>query len=151
MAETAEKTALVLALMGHNVSAQVVDLDHYRIRGGMAVETDYIIRVEPTVESVNGPKFERFTLSKTYSSFRTLANQLKKVADRVMMSGKPVDDSTKKLAQYCETVHHLVEKQRTQYLGKVSTGGEDTGNGLNCSISTDNSGDLVSFRSITIM
>lgn len=120
MTETAEKTALLLALMGHKVSAQVVDLDHYRIRGGMAVETDYIIRVEPTVEGVNGPKFERFTLSKTYSSFRTLANQLKKVADRVMMSGKQVDDSTKKLAQYCETVHHLAEKQRTQYLGKVS-------------------------------
>jgi hypothetical protein len=119
MRETVEKSALMLALIDHKVVAQVVDLDHYRIRGGMAVETDYIIRVEPT-EGGNGPQFDSFALSKTYSSFRTLANQLKKIADHVMMPGKSVDESTKKLAQYCETVHHLVETQRTQYLGKVS-------------------------------
>ncbi|KAG7348208.1 DUF1336 domain containing protein [Nitzschia inconspicua] len=119
MSEAVEKTALMLALTDHKVFAQVIDLDHYRIRGGMAVETDYIIRVEPT-ENGNGPQFESFTLSKTYSSFRTLANQLKKIADNVMMPGNDVDDSTKKLAQYCETVHHLVETQRTQYLGKVN-------------------------------
>jgi hypothetical protein len=29
------------------VSPSKVDVDHYRIRGGMAVETDYIIRVQP--------------------------------------------------------------------------------------------------------
>lgn len=119
MTEPVEKTAFMMALMDHKVHAQVVDLDHYRIRGGMAVETDYIIRVEPT-EGGNGPLFDSFSLSKTYSHFRTLANQLKKAADRVMMPGKSVGDSTKKLARYCETVHHLVETQRTQYLGKVS-------------------------------
>lgn len=126
---TIEETALLLALTDHQVSAKVIDLDHYRIRGGMAVETDYIIRVEPSVSSTSSStnavpvQFETFTLSKTYSSFRTLANHLKKVADRVMTSGEadPEDDETKKLAQYCETVHHLVETQRTEYLGKVSS------------------------------
>ena len=85
----------------------------------MACDTDYIIRVEPK-EGTNA-SFESFTLSKTYSAFRTLAHQLKKISDHVMGSGsKSVDDSTKKLAQYCETVSHLVETQRTQYFGKVS-------------------------------
>jgi hypothetical protein len=120
MSEPVEKTTFLSALTEHKVLTRVVDLDHYRIRGGMAVETDYIIRVEPTDER-NGPLFQSFILSKTYSSFRTLASQLKKVADHVMMASQyKVDDSTKKLAQYCETVHHLIETQRTQYLGKVS-------------------------------
>lgn len=119
MSEALEKTAFMMALSDHQVSAQVVDLDYYRIRGGMAVDTDYIIRVEPK-EGSTGPSFESFTLSKTYSSFRSLASQLKKISDRVM-SGKQVDDSTQKLAQYCETVNHLVETQRTQYFGKVGT------------------------------
>jgi hypothetical protein len=110
-----EKSPLLVALMDRKLTADVVDLDHYRIRGGMAVETDYIIRVEPT----GGAQFESFTLSKTYSSFRTLGNQLKKIADNAMASTKNVDEATKKLAQYCETVHHLVETQRLQYLGKV--------------------------------
>ena len=101
--------------MERKLTANVIDLDHYRIRGGMAVETDYIIRVEPT----EGTQIESFTISKTYSSFRTLGNQLKKIADNAMATTKTVDESTKKLAQYCETVHHLVETQRLQYLGKV--------------------------------
>ena len=33
------------ALMSEDVEAVVVDFDHYRIHGGMAVETDYIIAV----------------------------------------------------------------------------------------------------------
>ncbi|KAL3925502.1 MAG: hypothetical protein SGILL_000369 [Bacillariaceae sp.] len=119
MIEAVEKTAFTLALSDHRVSAQVVDLDYYRIRGGMAVDTDYIIRVEPK-EGSTGPSFETFTLSKTFSAFRSLASQLKKISDRVMSSGKEVDSSTKKLAQYCETVNHLVETQRTQYFGKVN-------------------------------
>jgi hypothetical protein len=120
MAETVEKTALMLALSDHAVFAQVIDLDHYRIRGGMACDTDYIVRVEPKEGS--SASFESFTLSKTYSAFRTLAHQLKKISDNVMGSGMSVDDSTKKLAQYCETVAHLVETQRTQYFGKVGHG-----------------------------
>ena len=115
MVEQVERTALLQALMDRKLTADVVDLDHYRIRGGMAVETDYIIRVDP----MGGAQFESFTLSKTYSSFRTLGNQLKKIADHAMATTKKVDESTKKLAQYCETVHHLVETQRLQYLGKV--------------------------------
>lgn len=128
--ESVEETALLLALTDHQVDAKVVDLDHYRIRGGMAVETDYIIRVEPSKKAASNAaaaggnsaiQFEGFSLSKNYSSFRTLANHLKKIADRVMTSTKTDtdDDETKKLAQYCETVHHLVETQRTEYLGKV--------------------------------
>ncbi|KAL3897969.1 MAG: hypothetical protein SGARI_006789, partial [Bacillariaceae sp.] len=107
----------MLALGDHTVYAQVVDLDHYRIRGGMACDTDYIIRVEPKEGS--NASFESFTLSKTYSAFRTLAHQLKKISDSVMGSGsKSVDDSTKKLAQYCETVSHLVNYNYVQVLAK---------------------------------
>ena len=44
---TISDNALLVALMQHNVEAHVIELDHYRIHGGMAVETDYIIAVKP--------------------------------------------------------------------------------------------------------
>lgn len=128
-----EKSPLLLALMQKRVKADVIDLDHYRIRGGMAVETDYIIRIEPTKDAPRGdPQFEVFTLSKTYSAFRTLAHQLKKASDRVTdgnysspqrnsngINGNKLPKSVLKLAQYCQLVIHMVESERTEYLGKV--------------------------------
>jgi len=42
--------SLLLGLMQHNVDASVTDFDHYRIKGGMAVETDFIITVRPKDE-----------------------------------------------------------------------------------------------------
>ena len=118
-----QKTAFSQALMDHKVSAVLSDLDHYRIHGGMAVETDYIVHVEASSSSSSSSSlssfFESFTLSKTYGLFRTFAKQLKKIEDGAM-SANTTDESTKKLAQYCETVHHLIESQRHQFLGKVS-------------------------------
>ena len=112
---------LLVALMGKRVKAETIDMDHFRIHGGMAVETDYIIQVEPKGNtSLPMPDFESFTLSKTYSAFRTLVQQLKKAADTATASSGQLPKSVQKLAQYCETVHQLVESQRTQYLGKVS-------------------------------
>jgi hypothetical protein len=120
----AQKTAFSQALMDHKVSAVLSDLDHYRIHGGMAVETDYIVHVESSSlssspSSSSSSSFESFTLSKTYGLFRTFAKQLKKIEDGAM-SANTTDETTKKLAQYCETVHHLIESQRHQFLGKVS-------------------------------
>lgn len=40
-----ESNILLSALRAHDVDAIVIDCDHYRIHGGMAVETDYIIVV----------------------------------------------------------------------------------------------------------
>jgi hypothetical protein len=53
---------LLQALADHKVTASVVDLDHYRIQGGLAVETDYIILVESTCigETSSGETFEPF-------------------------------------------------------------------------------------------
>ena len=123
-----DESPLMSALLEQRVSASVVDLDHYRIRGGMAVETDYIIRVQPNLRVLpkdNEPEFEEFLLSKTYSSFRTFAHQLKLAADAV--TGKKncpnLPKKVQKLAQYAETVVHLVDAQRTQYLGKVRKDG----------------------------
>jgi len=118
-----EKSPLLVALMEKRVKAETIDLDHFRIHGGMAVETDYIIRVESkgsTAATSEIPDFEYFLLSKTYSSFRTLAHQLKKSADVATTKSKDLPKSAQRLAQYCETVVQLVESQRTQYLGKVS-------------------------------
>ena len=72
-----------LALLEKRVKAEVIDVDHYRIRGGMAVETDYIIRVSPTKDPTVGPQFESFTLSKTYHAFRTLSEQLNQCVDGI--------------------------------------------------------------------
>lgn len=113
------ETPLLKALLEKRVKAEVIDFDHYRIRGGMAVETDFIIRVSPTKEPSKGPQFESFTLSKTYSAFRTFGQQLKKSADNVTAHNEILSRSVQKLVQYCETVLHLVESQRVAYLGKV--------------------------------
>lgn len=118
-------TAFSQALTNHKVSAVLTDIDYYRIHGGMAVETDFIIKVESRRnEATSSSSFEGFTLSKTYSSFRTFAKQLKKIADGVMSlksrKESQTGETTKKLARYCETVHHLIESQRHQYVGKVN-------------------------------
>ena len=117
-------TAFSQGLIDHKISAVLSDLDHYRSHGGMTVETDYIIRVEcKNSKRGGGQTFEPFTWSKTYSSFRNFAKELKKIADGFMSSkGRKsnTDETTKKLAVYCETVHHLIESQRHQYVGKVS-------------------------------
>lgn len=114
---------LMAGLLDHRVSAQVRDLDHYRIHGGMAVETDYIIQVRCVANAKKRrpePDFENFTLSKTFSAFRTLVDQLHASADAVMTKGGDLPPKVEQLANYCEMVLHLVESQRTQYLGKVS-------------------------------
>lgn len=109
-----------LALLEKRVKAEVIDVDHYRIRGGMAVETDYIIRVSPTKDPAVGPQFESFTLSKTYHAFRTLSEQLNQCVDGIEDGTTRHPKSVHILMQYCETVMALVESQRTEYLGKVN-------------------------------
>lgn len=49
----ASDSPLLSALAAHQVSASVVELDHYRIHGGWAVETDYIIEVKDTDGAFN--------------------------------------------------------------------------------------------------
>jgi hypothetical protein len=120
---------IMAGLMDHRVNAQIKDLDHYRIHGGMAVETDYIIQVtcENTGKKTRAePDFETFHISKTFSAFRTLCDQLHDSADAFMNTGNhthlPAETKlkVKKLAQYCEVVMQLIDSQRTQYLGKVN-------------------------------
>jgi hypothetical protein len=134
------------ALSQHRVQAAVIDLDHYRIHGGMAVETDYIVRVQQqpdivtnqntTVQPEEQPEFDAFLISKTFSAFRTMAHQLKKAADAwaaataqqqqqqqhggTSSSSQVNQDAAVQMAQYCELVSHLVDAQRTTYMGKVN-------------------------------
>ena len=116
---------IMAGLLDHRVSAQVKDLDHYRIHGGMAVETDFIIHVKCVTTTHpkrrSEPDFEKFILSKTFSAFRTLVEKLHLAAEAAMQkdNGKDVPVKVKNLAHYCETVYQLIESQRTQYLGKV--------------------------------
>ena len=120
------KTPFPQALADQQVSAVLRDVDLYRIHGGMAVETDYIIRVEckRNKGGDSEPSFETFTISKTFSHFRTFAKQLKMLADNAMSAKErkrmKTDEVTKDLLLYCETVHQLIESQRHQYIGKVS-------------------------------
>ena len=100
---------LLKALLEKRVQAQIIDVDYHRIGGGLAVETDYIIRVAPTRDPFRGPQFESFNLSKTYSAFRTFGHQLKRAA-AVVANEENLSRSDRKLVQYCETVIHLVEK-----------------------------------------
>mmetsp|Transcript_9611 Transcript_9611/g.19383 ORF Transcript_9611/g.19383 Transcript_9611/m.19383 type:complete len:701 (+) Transcript_9611:73-2175(+) len=127
------------ALRAHNVTAQVVDIDHYRIRGGMAVETDFIIEVSsgkqqqkppPQQQPLAGegasalpPVFAPFRLAKTYTAFRSWAQQLK-AASHTYTSNSATAASLPhdavEAANYCELVYHLMESQKTKYLGQVN-------------------------------
>jgi hypothetical protein len=64
---------LLQALADHKVAASVVDLDHYRIQGGLAVETDYIILVEPIGETSSGETFQPFRY--VHSLYCSLVNE----------------------------------------------------------------------------
>mgnify|MGYP000677027571 CR=1 FL=1 len=57
---TAVENALLVGMMHHNVEAHVIECDHYRIHGGMAVETDYIISVKPKSDKMNHAVFDSF-------------------------------------------------------------------------------------------
>ena len=57
---TAVENALLVGMMHHNVEAHVVEFDHYRIHGGMAVETDYIIAVKPKSDKMSHAVFDSF-------------------------------------------------------------------------------------------
>ena len=123
---------LMDALRSHTVSAQVVDIDHYRIRGGMAVETDYILQISPAAPpqgdaSVSSTStvlwFAPFRLAKTFTAFRTWAEQLKSAShtytsNSATAASLPLD--ALEAANYCELVYHLVESQKTSYLGQVN-------------------------------
>lgn len=122
-----QKTPFSQALADHKVSAVLIDVDLYRIHSGMAVETDYIIRVEykNITEGKCDQSFEPFTLSKTFHHFRAFAKQLKTISDGAIIPMQQnnvfaADQNMKKLRRYCEVVLHLIESQRHQYIGKVN-------------------------------
>ena len=98
---TISNSLFLKALQDHQVQAEVTDVDHFRIHGGLAVESDYIITVQPSVafgynnkistkvqqqqepplQQHQQPLFESFELSKKYSAFRTLSRQLNKATE----------------------------------------------------------------------
>ena len=97
------------------------------------MESDYIITVQPAGGS--SLQVEPFCISKTYSAFRTLAQQLKTAADMCRRSQQQVkavkksnhdndDDeqarAVSKVLKYCDLVYHWIDSQRTAYLGKVN-------------------------------
>ena len=117
-----QKTPFSLALADHQISADLIDVDLYRIHGGILVETDYIIRV---ASKNSDESFEPFTLSKTFRQFRSFAKKLKAIADGAFGGSRQrknatADENTMNLGRYCETIHHLIKSEPNQYIGKVS-------------------------------
>lgn len=149
--ETSTSNPLLLkALQNHQVHAEVTAVDHFRIRGGLAVESDYIVTVQPSLAVRNSktsspqqqscpgenkkpqnqqqPLFASFELSKTYSAFRALSQQLHKATAAHDLVRRSYEDAIQesvpaqcfKLAKYCQLVRHLINSQSTRYLGKVN-------------------------------
>ncbi|GAX22875.1 hypothetical protein FisN_24Lh162 [Fistulifera solaris] len=107
---------LQIALEKSQVKAQVVACDHYRIHGGLAVESDFIVLVYPKEPEL----FASFALSKTYSAFRSLAHQLEQVVQNSSHKEQNLADPCDKALKYARLVSQLIDSQRTQYLGKVN-------------------------------
>ena len=124
---------LLKSLQNHQVVAEVTACDHYRIHGGLSVESDYIVTVRPTQQQDSKSAFESFEISKTYSAFRTFAQQLCKATEAHGLERRVYDDAfggadrsnippdCYKLAKYSQLMSHLIDSQkRTRYLGKVN-------------------------------
>lgn len=61
-------------------------------------------------------------ISKTYSEFRSLAHQLEKIKKAITKKKDSWDSlsaSAKNIVKLTESINHLVDSQRTEYLGKV--------------------------------
>lgn len=93
------------------------------------METDFIITVTSNGNTSGATTaatyFETFTISKSYSAFRTLAQLLKQAADacerKHRSSGeKDLPPPVAKLTKYCHTVFQLIDAQPPSYLGKVN-------------------------------
>ncbi|KAL7571946.1 hypothetical protein ACA910_006576 [Epithemia clementina (nom. ined.)] len=130
------------ALQKHQVSAEVMHVDHYRVKRGVAVRTDYIILVKPqevkveAATSIPPPAFEPFMMSKTYKAFRTLADELQHLMatssslkqqhksnpnttttttnNNTTTTTTPNNNDNKSVIKYCELVTQLVESQPKQ-------------------------------------
>ena len=137
---TTEDQPFLQALRQKQVTAVVMHLDHYR-SNSVSVSTDYIILVHPydaktkpednnddipekSTKNVQEDKddedpFDSFTLSKKYSDFRVLAQELTKIADRATAVGK-LSAGAAKLIKYIELVSNLIDSQSPKFVGKVS-------------------------------
>lgn len=69
--------------------------------------------------------FDHCRLSKTYSAFRSLSSQLKKSAEKACtkLNGSIPPDLANAI-KFTESLNHLVDSQKTEYLGKVCTSDE---------------------------
>jgi hypothetical protein len=113
------------ALETKQVVAEVIACDHFRIHGGLAVESDFIVSVRPLKSTSS--LFESFAMSKTYSAFRTFSQQLGTVTEAHNLVRRTYSDNEDTipadcwtLAKYCQLVSHLIDSQRTRYIGKVN-------------------------------
>lgn len=114
--------ALMDCFKEHCITAEVIDCDHYRIRGGLVVETDYILHVQPVIDQCPSQTilFEPFFLSKNYTEFRTLASELLKTSQKILRQQTQPHNDIIQLCRFCETAHNLIDSERTKYIGKVN-------------------------------
>lgn len=116
------------ALGESKVSASVIDVDHYSIHGGLAVETDYIIEVVMKTEGG-----DTFKISKKYNGFRNLASAIRKAAEIATPNVKKEQIKKKKgdgwnslpnhakdLVHFSESLTLLIESVEKNYLGKLT-------------------------------
>uniref|UniRef100_A0A7S4N187 Protein ENHANCED DISEASE RESISTANCE 2 C-terminal domain-containing protein n=1 Tax=Odontella aurita TaxID=265563 RepID=A0A7S4N187_9STRA len=120
-------SALETALREHKVSASVIDVDHYSIHGGLAVETDYIVDVV-----VKEGDVDSFKISKKYSDFRSLVSAVKKAAEIATGDVKKthvkkksgewnsLPQQTKDLVHLSESLCNLIDSEKQAYLGKLT-------------------------------
>uniref|UniRef100_A0A7S2URM0 Protein ENHANCED DISEASE RESISTANCE 2 C-terminal domain-containing protein n=1 Tax=Attheya septentrionalis TaxID=420275 RepID=A0A7S2URM0_9STRA len=129
---------LAASLQHHILSATVKDVDHHRIRGGMAVETEYIIQVVQVGQPPpHGAVLEPFRISKTYNAFRTLVSQLRKAVNlstnhsnhnhtnskqqhRKNPSLDSLPKGSRSVVLFTEKLTHLIEAEPVVYIGKVN-------------------------------
>eukprot|EP00521_Asterionellopsis_glacialis_P016460 CAMPEP_0195305208 /NCGR_PEP_ID=MMETSP0707-20130614/35894_1 /TAXON_ID=33640 /ORGANISM="Asterionellopsis glacialis, Strain CCMP134" /LENGTH=700 /DNA_ID=CAMNT_0040369267 /DNA_START=63 /DNA_END=2165 /DNA_ORIENTATION=- len=121
------KSPVLQALLKRSLEASVSECDHYRVHG-LAVETDYIISVKLSDNQSMDKNmyFDPYITSKTFSSFRTLAQELEDVVKGLTKTSKADDTwdslsaSVKSSIQLANDVQRLVDSQRTAYLSKVN-------------------------------
>jgi hypothetical protein len=102
----------------------------------LAVETDYILVVMVTNDTTSAV-LDTFRISKSYSSFRVLVQQLKEVCDARIKEdkakkttkttttvdvgpGPTENEQQQQIIKHCQMIYSMIDTQRTTYLGKVN-------------------------------
>lgn len=122
-------TVFSKAMEEHSVQSRIVDIDYNRSLSAFgAVETSFIIKVQPTSDCHQRCRFKSFCIEKSFHSFRNLVNEFKaasSISETDIHSRKKgwsgVPESTQNLIAFSDAFSQVIESEPiSSYIGKMT-------------------------------